>query len=436
MSETRYSTRIQLLAYMVLGHFVHHINLYAFPALIIFISRDLNLSYLEMGLLGTAPVLIMAVTSPLVGHAGKNATWGFWLVISGIMAFAIASSMFTISTSFWELFIGNLILGLGATTYHPIGLGVSANSFPTERRSISMSINHAAGVLGTAVSPILVLGATIFFFDSWRETYIFLAIINLVVVILLVAWLLIEKLDLEYRHILESEHEKNIDKINDLVRNKGLNTTRDNANEFKNWLVMILALVILLSMFRGGIYRSFSYFIVALFRDFYGFTPLDAGLVTSFILLIGSISDIYGATESDKRGTIGRIKLISISSFLTSIVILAVAWITTKFSEWWIIFISFSIFAIVFYLAGGTLQALMSDVVPPKHRTFFYSIIFSVGLIISSVSPTIFGWLLDLFQDPSGALVFIALLGMTSFGISLLVFKKLKEGKEKDFLFK
>jgi MFS family permease len=204
--------------------------------------------------------------------------------------------------------------------------------------------------------------------------------------------------------------------------------------EYNNWIIITLGIILTISAFRGGVYRLISYFTVTLLRDFYGVESFVAGIMTSFILLLGSGSDIYGAYISDKTGAYGRVRIILISAVGTSVAIITLIFLTTNFSEIWAILLGFSLFALCFYLAGGTLQALMSDIVPQESRTFFYSIVFSLGLVVSSTSPTIFGALLDIFQTPTAGFTFMLLLILLSFFVTLIFQKRLSFAVEKDLI--
>ena len=104
--------RYQLLTFMSISHFVHHVLLYAFPALLILIIDDIPLNYLEMGLLGSLPTLIMALTSPAVGLLSKNEKNGSFIVLIGILFFSFSSFLVAIADSFLGLFIGNFVLAL------------------------------------------------------------------------------------------------------------------------------------------------------------------------------------------------------------------------------------------------------------------------------------------------------------------------------------
>jgi len=182
-----------MLGHCCSNHFIHHVLLYAFPALLILIIADIPLSYLEMGILGSLPSLIMAFTSPLIGYLGKRASRGFFIVLIGILLFAVSSIWISIANDFLGLFVGNFILGLGCTTYHPVGLGVCANSFSDNNRGKAMAINHAAGVIGTAVSPISTLTLAIFVF-TWRRTFFFLGVFCVLLATSLIIWILLQNL--------------------------------------------------------------------------------------------------------------------------------------------------------------------------------------------------------------------------------------------------
>ncbi|MFX1282884.1 MAG: MFS transporter [Promethearchaeota archaeon] len=419
------SVRLQLLSFMSFAHFIHHVELYAFPAMLILISQEISMSYLEMGILGSLPILIMAITSPLIGYLGRNAGLGFYIILLGIFLFGLSSFIISISLDFFYLFIGNIILGLGCTTFHPIGLGVAANSFRGENRGKAMAVNHAAGVIGTALAPLGTLGLTIFVLGDWRQTFSLLGFSCFTLLIFMTIWLIIRKLIPQYSSLIQNNND------NEVRENLTNNTSRI---EFKNWILVTLGLVIIMSALRGGVYRLISFFTVTLLRDFYGVQSFEAGVMTSFILILGSGSDIYGAYISDKSGSYGRVKIILLSAVGTSLAILILIFLTENFSVIWAILFGFSLCAICFYLAGGTLQALMSDLVPQESRTFFYSIVFSLGLVVSSTSPTIFGALLDLFQSPIAGFAFMFLLILLSFFVTILFHKRLPFAVDNDLI--
>ena len=394
------SLRLQLLSFMSLAHFIHHVELYAFPAMVILISQEISMTYLEIGILGSLPILIMAITSPAVGYFGKNARLGFFMVLLGVLLFSLSSFMISFSETYLHLLLGNLLLGLGCTTFHPVGLGLVANSFSGETRGKAMAVNHAAGVIGTAIAPLGTLGLAIYILGEWRQTFIFLGLVCLTLLILMTFWMVLQNL---------------IPRYSSLVVNLNLDDHEDQANnssrlEYRNWILITLGVILTISALRGGVYRLISYFTVTLLRDFYNVESFTAGIMTSFILLMGSGSDIYGAYISDKSGAYGRVKIVLISAVGTSLAIITLIFLTANFPEIWAILLGFSLFAVCFYLAGGTLQALMSDIVPQESRTLFYSIVFSLGLVVSSTAPTIFGALLDIFQSPVAGFIFMLLL--------------------------
>jgi DHA1 family multidrug resistance protein-like MFS transporter len=411
---------------MSLAHFNHHIQLYAFPAMLILITQEIPLTYLEIGILGSLPVLIMALFSPLIGYFGKSARTGFNILLIGIFLFAISSFMFAISNDFSNLIIGNALLGFGCTTFHPVGLGVSANSYSGKNRGKALAVVHAAGVIGTAVSPVITLGIAVFVLN-WRQTYFFLGIGTFVFLFMMIIWLFFQNLISKYQLLIKDNSQEVLEEVSGPSSNKSIPS-------YRRWILITLGLLLIISSFRSGVYRLISYFTVRLLSDFYQFSSFNAGLITSFILLLGSSADIYGAYISDKSGSYGRVKIIILSAIGTAVSIFLLMFLTENDFDTITIIIGFSFFAICFYLAGGTLQALMSDLVPQKERTFFYSLVFSIGLVVSSASPAIFGVLLDIFQSPIAGFVFMLILICISLFVSLVFRKRLSFAVENDLI--
>ncbi|MFW9990658.1 MAG: MFS transporter [Candidatus Odinarchaeota archaeon] len=414
------NVRPQLITFMSLAHFFHHYMLYAFPALLLLIKEDIPLTYTEIGVLGMVPVLIMAITSPAIGWMSKKVNVGFSIVLTGIFLFALSSFFLSFANSFIELLIGNLVLGLGACTYHPLGLGVCANCYRGNHRGKALSVNHASGVLGTAISPVGSLAIAIFILANWRAAFLVLSIGYAIIGLIMVVWQVFQRLVQKYTLILES-YESSPANPQSSDRLTSVNVRKT----FKSWILVTVGVLLAISALRSGVYRSFSYFFPVLLNDFYGVSDFDSGLWASLILLAGAISDIYGAAVSDRQGPFGRLKMVILSAIGTSLAIILIIALTITSPEFWMILLAFGIFSIMFYLSGGTLQALMSDIVPASQRSFLYGLMFSIGPLLSSISPIIFGMLLDLFHSPVGGLYFMFALISFSFVVSILFWKRL-----------
>ena len=413
--------KVQLLSFMSLAHFTHHIELYLFPAMIILISEDIPITYLEIGFLGTVPVLIMALTSPAIGLIASKHDYGFYTVLFGIFVFATANLVFGLANTPLDLFIGNLLLGIGCTTFHPVGLGVIANIFNSDYRGKALAINHASGVIGTAVSPIMSISLTVFIFKEWHLMFLILSFFCFLLVLFMLVWMFkqgfmkyyinFQRNESDKEYILEKENRKN-----------------PHQKVAFGWFITVIGIILIISSLRSGVYRSISYFTTTFMKDFYKVTSLQAGILTSIILTSGSITDVYGAVISDRSGTLARIKIVIISAIATILSIVILILVTLEEANIFIILLGYIVFACSFYLAGGTLQALQGEFISSKQRTFFYSIVFSLGLVISSISPTIIGGLLDFFNSPVEPLIFLSGLMGLSFIFAIILFFQLKNG--------
>ncbi|MHA1910244.1 MAG: MFS transporter [Candidatus Kariarchaeaceae archaeon] len=416
-------TRNHILSFMSLGHFIHHVVLYSFPALLIMISQDIELSNLEKGFLGTAPILIMAIFSPILGYMAKNAHVGSYSVTLGVVFFSISTYLIAESDTYLDLIIGNLFLGFGAATYHQVGLGMISNSFSEDKKGKALAINHIFGVAGTAISPITTLWLTIKVLDNWRITFRWISYVSLVLAVIMFFWQFRSRMVYHYLDELETSV------MGYSVENGFTSTNSLKERDHLKWLVISLFLILLITAFRSGVYRCFSYFTVTLLKDYYDLSSIEAGLWTSMVLLAGTTTDFGGAALSDNSGTFGRLKIVIASAIATSFAIVTVIVVTLYFNTMGAIIFAFILFSVSFYLAGGTLQALMSEFVPPKYRTFFYSIVFSLGLVVSSFSPTIFGWLLDLTNSPVAGFLFLLGLILSSLLFTIILWRRLKHYK-------
>ena len=135
-----------------------------------------NLSATEKSLLIAIPVLLGSIGRIFAGMAadrfGGRVVFSALLIFSAIPAVAIA-----FSTSFAQLLVFGLLLGVAGTTF-PVGVGFASKWFSKEKQGTALGI-YGAGNVGQSIAvffaPVLAL-----WFGDWRTVFFVFAAITLI----------------------------------------------------------------------------------------------------------------------------------------------------------------------------------------------------------------------------------------------------------------
>src|SRR4029079_10585477 len=87
-----------------------------------------------------------------------------------------------LATSFLTFAIPNVASRIGSSPQHPVGNGLLAEQFPTERRGFAISAHIAGGNVGTVV--VALIGAPLIAAVGWRGASIFFGIPAVIIAVL------------------------------------------------------------------------------------------------------------------------------------------------------------------------------------------------------------------------------------------------------------
>lgn len=265
----------RILTVTCFGHFLSHFNMLVFPAVLLPLSRHLNMDMADVLALSFGMYLLFGLTALPWGIAGDK--WGahplFRVFFIGSACSGIGVAFFIDNPSMLSIALG--ALGLFSGIYHPVGLGWISRS--VSRVSIGMAYNGIFGNLGLAGAP-LMAG-----FMNWmwgpRAVYLLLAVLNFLGVLLLA-------------FIPENVEEQCVPQA-----------TSETSDSFKAFLILLGAM-----MLGGIIYRGATVILPAYFelhtRNIFSFISSFAGgeisgnvvatTLTSIIYLVGMLGQYTG----------------------------------------------------------------------------------------------------------------------------------------------
>ena len=263
------------------GHFMAHVNMLVFPAILIPLSNSLGMEVTDVLGLSFWMYLLFGVTAFPWGLAADR--WGarnlllvFYLG-AGICSFAAALS---IDSPKW-LVLSLTGLGLFSGIYHPAGLGLISKEI--KRISLAMGYNGMCGNFGLAAAPFI--AGTINWLWGAQAVYFFLAVLNLAGLVFIA---------------MGSNHEK---------MDQGKQETADNNGQLTPFLILLAAMMLGGIAYRGATVIIPAYFELKTPNVFQWLNSqfsadlsenLVATSVTSVIYLVGMVGQFTGGRLAEK----------------------------------------------------------------------------------------------------------------------------------------
>ncbi len=169
---SRKDAAVNILRITSFGHALSDMYWLIFPILLPLIKKEFSLSYTQAGLLITAVTVTTGLGSFISGYLGDR--FGQRIILSGGFLIASLALILCANTSFyWQLLLASLLVGAGASTFHPSTIALLMNLF-SERRGRVLGTFMLSGWIGAAVmlTGVSYLAGRML---SWRQIVFILA---------------------------------------------------------------------------------------------------------------------------------------------------------------------------------------------------------------------------------------------------------------------
>jgi MFS family permease len=170
-----------VLAVMVGINFLNYLDRYILPAVATRIQAEFHLTDSQVGLLGSAFLLVYAVATIPFGiwaDRGVRKT----VVGIGVTIWSLATLFTGLARSYPQLFLARAVLGIGEASYYPAGTALLGDYFKKEGRARAMSVWAAGTAVGIAVG--FAGGGIVASTLGWRAAFYMTAVPGLVFAIL------------------------------------------------------------------------------------------------------------------------------------------------------------------------------------------------------------------------------------------------------------
>lgn len=366
-----------VLAVMVGINFLNYMDRYILPAVATRIQGEFHLSDSQVGLLGSAFLLVYAVATIPFGiwaDRGVRKT----VVGVGVTIWSLATLFTGIARNYLQLFLARAVLGVGEGSYYPAGTALLGDYFRKAGRGRAMSIWAAGTAVGIAVG--FAGGGIIGGTAGWRVAFYLTAIPGLILAVL--AFRLREPL----RGAAEEQGPRTR-----AAAEITLGTVR-RLLDIPSLRATIAAETALFFVLGGAAFWLPSY----LSRQF-GLGTGAAGTLAGGVLVIGLLAgSLLGGVLADRltsrRGSASNLP-VGLAGFVAGAVLVALALVMPSLA----LFVPmFLLGAAALYLYNGPYTAIKQNVVQPTVRATAVTIALLIEhLLGDSYSPFVIGRVSD-----------------------------------------
>jgi MFS family permease len=365
---------------MVGINFLNYMDRYVGAAASPLIQKEFHLSDSQVGLLGSAFLLVYAVAAVPFGYwadRGVRKT----VVAAGVAIWSVATLFTGFARSFPQLFVSRAVLGIGEAGYYPAGTSMLSDYFPKEQRGRTMSIWGAGSTFGIAVG--FAGGGYIAEKFGWRSAFFFAATPGIVFALL--AFGLREPLRGSAEKVgraVEKIHDASLRNFVDLLKIPTLRAT-------------ILSQTLLYFVLASN-----AFWLPILLTRRFNLSVGEAGLLAGVVLVAGGlIGTLAGGWIADRRARNNPSAhlQVGIAGFLLGAAFITIALVAPLNVGPIPVFVPAFVLAVVFlYLYSGPFSAVAQDVVSPGLRASAVTMLLFISHVFGDSHSTFdVGWISD-----------------------------------------
>jgi MFS family permease len=346
------------------SHGVMHAYLVIMPALMPLMAGELGSLALLAYLASIANALYGWGSFP-VGFLADIVSRKRLIMLSMIVC-GLSSIIVGFSGNIWLTGVGMILLGMGASLYHPPGYSHMA-LLSVEMRGRFMGIQGLGGDMGMAIAYITsaALGVTL----GWRYTFALWGVVGLLMAAC--DLFLVEDVPVE-------PEDRSKPREGYVATVKKMFTTDQRTN---------LILVLLVVMLSGGLWTGVSQWILTYINQTKGVSLIIAGGLSTIQYTVGAVAQIFGGELSDKMGR-KSILVAGFGAFAVSLVAMVLAP-----GEIVVLLVLVAVMGFTFYVTQAPITALLADITPKNTVGVTYGINFTVKYGIGAVLPFAAAWL-------------------------------------------
>jgi MFS family permease len=365
---------------MVGINFLNYLDRWVASAAAPLIQKEFHIDDAQVGLLGTAFLLVYAVAALPFGYWGDRGVRRTVIGV-GVTIWSFATLLSGLAANYIQLFLSRGLVGIGEASYYPAGTSLVSDYFPKEQRGRVMSIWGAGSAVGIAVG--FAGGGFVADHFGWRSAFYFAAVPGLLFAFL--AFTLREPL------------RGSMEKVGPALKR----TTDASARTFIDLMrIPTLRAAILAQTVLYFVLASNAFWLPTQLHRRFDLSLSGAGLLAGVVLVVGGlIGTLAGGWIADRRAkTSPAAHLeVGIAGFLIAAVFITIALVAPLSIGPIPVFVpAFLVTVIAIYLHAGPYTAVSQNVVSPALRASSVTLLLFVSHVFGDSHSTFdVGWISD-----------------------------------------
>jgi len=180
------SSSNRILYLVSLNHATNDGSVYLLSSLFPIVLALFNISVFQVGIIVALGYLVNILFQPVVGHYSEGRDPGRLLAI-GLSVITVSVISFVFATGFLSLLASVILLRLGSSFFHPVGISTISKSYGGPRLQKSMGFQSAFGNVGVLL--VFLTSAPLYLAVGWRGTFVVFAAWTLADVVLTLTFL-------------------------------------------------------------------------------------------------------------------------------------------------------------------------------------------------------------------------------------------------------
>jgi predicted MFS family arabinose efflux permease len=390
----------RLIGYIAAAHALTHIIELTYPLLLTQIEDDFGITAVISGAIATIFGLAFGTTAIPSGFL-TDRLGSPRVLVYAFGGAAVMTLLVSLAPNAWFLAVALAGLGFTIGLYHPAGLSATAQGI--HQRGMALGLHGAAGNLGQAVAPVIVVGLAILV--DWRLAYLVLAGLSALLAIAITI-----------AH-LPVDGESEILSAEEVVEPPAEDHTVPANNLLFPLLVTYAAFVL-----SGIVYRGAITFLPQLFEEFVN-DEFGAAFVT-VALILGAVGQLAGGSISQRV----RLERIAPAIGLCTIPALLLTGVLSGAA----LVLAASVFVFFYFANQPIFTGLIADYSPAGAVGRSYGFSFFAGFGLGSIGGIIAGAFVDQWGIQSaflGLTVFMALVVGLSFLLWTMAERRQRDGE-------
>ena len=352
-------------------------TLMALVALLPIFVKDFDLTYYEVGLLGSG-LLITVVVQYAVGRFADR-MFSRYLLELGAALMGLSFLLMLMVNNFEGLFLAVISMRVGGAFYHPVGTSWITREYAGPYLETALGIQSGVGNFGV----IIALATSGFIGDmfTWRAPCILWAVLNLSAVLL--GTLLVREGMIKAR----------------VVRRIAATSSRVTLGKMMFLIVPIVS--------GGALYQITAYFGPINLARTLDWNAGSADLIFALWIGIGTVTSYYFGALSAR---VGKYRLLWIG-YLVSLVAAIILSLTT---DWRLIAPTLLVFGAFLFVTYPALFSLVTELTGEEERGTAFGILFGFQLGGGAVSVYVCGFIGDHIKNPGYLFLFAGALAAAS----------------------